>query len=45
MSELFAFWDWGEDDILERFDKVTSNEIITLVKGNYNKDYDINEPD
>ena len=45
MTELFTFWNWGEDDIVERFDKITSNEIITLLKGNYNKDYDINEPD
>ncbi len=42
MSELFKFWDWGEDDIVERFDKVTSSEILMLIKGNYKKEYDIN---
>ncbi len=44
VGELFAFWDWGEDDVMERFDKITSNEIVTLLRG-FNKDYDINEPD
>lgn len=25
VSNLFKFWDWGEDDVVERFDKITSN--------------------
>lgn len=45
VGELLTFWDWGEDDVMERFDKITSNEIVTLLRGNFNNDYDINEPD
>jgi hypothetical protein len=35
IGEVFRIWDWAEDDVGDRFDKNTAQEMVALLKGQY----------
>ena len=35
IGEVFKSWDWAQDDVVERFDKHTAQEIIMLLNGQF----------
>ena len=45
IGEVFRIWDWAEDDVGDRFDKNTAQEMVALLKGQYqsNNEYSVDD--